>query len=465
MFPSQISGNFPGFRTVENSVLRMFNQLTDRFESIFRNLRGMGKITDSNIQGTSREIRRVLLEADVNFQVVKAFVNRVQNRATGTKILKSIRPGDQFIRIIHDELVKLLGSQVKPLDLGKKKPAIILMAGLQGSGKTTTCGKLARRLTKQGKTVMLAAADVYRPAAVEQLKIVGKTMNVPVYSENAGDPIAICIHAVAEAESNKIDVVILDTAGRLHVDGEMMTEIQDIDEAVNPTEILFVVDGMTGQDAVNSAEAFSTALPLTGTILTKMDGDARGGAAMSIAEVTGTPIKFIGVSEKSDGLEVFDPKRIADRILGFGDVVSLVEKTQSLVDQGVADKLRKKLQTNTFDLEDFKSQLGQLQNMGSLSQIMGMLPGTNRKMFKGMNLDDRQLVWTEAIINSMTKAERLNPQIINGRRRSRIARGAGRPVQEVNQLLKQFTQVQKIMKKMGKMKLPKQFQQQLMGLN
>ena len=321
----------------------MFNQLAERFESIFRDLRGLGKITDSNIQQTSREIRRVLLEADVNIVVAKDFVNRVKDRAEGTKVLKSVKPGEQFIKIIHDELVALLGNDVKSLELGSKKPAVILMAGLQGAGKTTTCGKLAFLLKKQKKSVLLAAADVYRPAAIEQLVQVGKSIDVPVYEEGAGDPVAICQSAVDEAKASKTDVVILDTAGRLHVDGEMMNEIQEISEAVSPNETMFVVDGMTGQDAVNSAKAFAAALPLTGTILTKLDGDARGGAAVSIAAVTGVPIKFIGVSEKVEGLEAFDPERIVNRILGLGDVVSLVEKAQDLFDENDAKKLEEKL--------------------------------------------------------------------------------------------------------------------------
>ena len=443
----------------------MFNQLADRFDTIFRNLRGLGKITDANIQQTSREIRRVLLEADVNFKVAKAFVSRVRDRAEGTKVLKSVKPGEQFIKIIHDELVNLLGKKAAPLKLGSKKPAVILMAGLQGSGKTTTCGKLAAALKKQGKSVLLTAADVYRPAAIEQLIQVGKTVDVPVYEEGTGDPVDICQSAVEEAVASKTDVVILDTAGRLHVDGEMMTEIQEIAEAINPVETLFVVDGMTGQDAVNSAKAFSAALTLTGTILTKLDGDARGGAAVSITEVTGVPIKFIGVSEKMDGLEVFDPKRIVDRILGFGDVVSLVEKAKDLVDEDQAAKLEKKLRNATFDLEDYKDQLKQLKKMGPLNQIVGMMPGMNRKMMKGLNLDDRQLIWTEAIIRSMTPAERKDPLMINGSRRSRIAKGSGRSVQEVNQLLKQFDQMKKMMKKMGKMKLPRNMNPEMLGLN
>ena len=443
----------------------MFNQLAERFESIFRDLRGLGKITDSNIQQTSREIRRVLLEADVNIVVAKDFVNRVKDRAEGTKVLKSVKPGEQFIKIIHDELVALLGNDVKSLELGSKKPAVILMAGLQGAGKTTTCGKLAFLLKKQKKSVLLAAADVYRPAAIEQLVQVGKSIDVPVYEEGAGDPVAICQSAIDEAKASKTDVVILDTAGRLHVDGEMMNEIQEISEAVSPNETIFVVDGMTGQDAVNSAKAFAAALPLTGTILTKLDGDARGGAAVSIAAVTGVPIKFIGVSEKVEGLEAFDPERIVNRILGLGDVVSLVEKAQDLFDENDAKKLEEKLKNATFDLEDFREQLKQIKSMGSLNQIMGMMPGMNRKLMKGMDFDDKKLIWTDAIISSMTFEERKNPIIIDGSRRSRISKGSGRTVQEINQLLKQFTEMKKMMKKMGKMKLPKNLKNQMLGLN
>jgi len=443
----------------------MFNQLAERFESIFRDLRGLGKITDSNIQQTSREIRRVLLEADVNIVVAKDFVNRVKDRAEGTKVLKSIKPGEQFIKIIHDELVALLGNDVKTLELGSKKPAVILMAGLQGAGKTTTCGKLALLLKKQKKSVMLAAADVYRPAAIEQLVQVGKSIDVPVYEQGAGDPVAICQSAVEEAKASKTDVVILDTAGRLHVDGEMMNEIQEIREAVSPNEIMFVVDGMTGQDAVNSAKAFAAALPLTGTILTKLDGDARGGAAVSITAVTGVPIKFIGVSEKVEGLEPFDPERIVNRILGFGDVVSLVEKAQDFVNEDDAKKLEEKLKNATFDLDDFRKQLKQIKSMGSLNQIMSMMPGMNRKLMKGMDFDDKKIIWTDAIISSMTFEERKNPSIIDGSRRSRISKGSGRTVQEINQLLKQFTEMKKMMKKMGKMKMPKNLKNQMMGIN
>ena len=429
----------------------MFDHITERFESIFRNLRGLGKITDKNINDTVREVRRALLDADVNFKVAKSFVKTVQEKAQGTKVLKSVKPGQQFVKIIRDELVALLGSDTEDLVL-KSKPAVILLAGLQGSGKTTTAGKLAQRLKKSGKLVLMVAADVYRPAAVQQLITVGKQADVAVYEEGTGDPLAICKRGIEEARSLKNDVVILDTAGRLHVDGEMMTEIQQIADMANPDEILFVADGMTGQDAVNSAQAFHEALPLSGVILTKMDGDARGGAAVSIREVTGKPIKFIGTSEKLDGLDVFDPKRIADRILGFGDLVSIVEKAQDVFDEDQAKDFQTKLVKNTFDLDDFKSQLQQMKNMGSMSQVLSMMPGMNSKALKQLNMDDRQVGWTEAIINSMTPGERQWPEIINGSRRLRISKGCGRPVQEINSLLNQFSQMKKMMKKMGKMK-------------
>ncbi len=429
----------------------MFGHITERFESIFRSVRGLGKITDKNINDTAREIRRALLDADVNFSVAKSFVKTVQEKAQGTKVLKSIKPGQQFVKIVQDEMVALLGEKVEDLEL-TSKPSIILLAGLQGAGKTTTAGKLANRLKKSGKSVLMVAADVYRPAAVQQLIMVGKQAEVPVYEEGTGDPLAICKRGIEQARSLKNDVVILDTAGRLHLDGEMMTEIQSISDAVNPDEILFVADGMTGQDAVKSAQAFHEVLPLTGVIITKMDGDARGGAAVSIREVTGKPIKFIGTSEKLDGLDVFDPKRIADRILGFGDVVSIVEKAQQVFDEDQSKDFQKKLVKNIFDLDDFKTQLQQMKKMGSMSQLISMMPGMNSKALKQFNMDDRQVGWTEAIINSMTLTERQQPQIINGSRRLRISKGCGRSVQEINALLKQFSQMKKMMKKMGKMK-------------
>jgi signal recognition particle subunit SRP54 len=339
------------------------------------------------------------------------------------------------------------------------------MAGLQGSGKTTTCAKLAKMFTNQNKKVLMVAADVYRPAAIEQLQSLGRQIDVPVYDEGLGDPVAICVNAVAKAKSEKVDIVILDTAGRLHIDGEMMNEIQHIWDEVKPNEILFVADSMTGQDAVTSAKAFSEALPLTGTILTKLDGDARGGAAVSIRQVTGTPIKFAGVSEKMDGLEPFNPKQMADRILGFGDVISLVEKAELVTDEIEVAKLEKKMRGNEFNLEDFQQQLMQLKKMGSLQQLMGMMPGINRKMLKGMDMDDRQLLWTEAIINSMTPSERRKPNLIDGSRRKRISLGSGRSLQEVNQLLKQFAQMKKMMKQFGKMKPGKMPMGNFMGIS
>ena len=442
----------------------MFEQITDRFDTIFRRLRGLGKITDTNIQETSREIRRVLLEADVNLQVARDFITHVKVKAEGTKVLKSIKPGEQFIKIIYEELIHVLGDETAEIDLNGK-PSVILMAGLQGSGKTTTCAKLAKMFTNQNKKVLMVAADVYRPAAIEQLQSLGRQIDVPVYDEGLGDPVAICVNAVAKAKSEKVDIVILDTAGRLHIDGEMMNEIQHIWDEVKPNEILFVADSMTGQDAVTSAKAFSEALPLTGTILTKLDGDARGGAAVSIRQVTGTPIKFAGVSEKMDGLEPFNPKQMADRILGFGDVISLVEKAELVTDEIEVAKLEKKMRGNEFNLEDFQQQLMQLKKMGSLQQLMGMMPGINRKILKGMDMDDRQLLWTEAIINSMTPSERSKPNLIDGSRRKRISLGSGRSLQEVNQLLKQFAQMKKMMKQFGKMKPGKMPMGNFMGIS
>ena len=432
----------------------MFDKITDKFTTVFQSLRGLGKITETNIQTTVRDIRIILLEADVNYSIVKSFIEKVKIRAEGTKVIKSIKPGEQFIKIIHDELVFLLGGKVSPLILGGKNPKIILLAGLQGSGKTTTAAKIANYLKNKGFTSLLVAADVYRPAAIEQLKTLGEQVDIPVFSLGKSDPVIICKKAVSEAISLGIDYVIFDTAGRLHLDGEMMEEIQSIHEKTHPDEILFVVDGMTGQDAVNSAKIFSKTLSLTGTILTKMEGDNRGGAAVSVAEVTGVPIKFLGVSEKINGLEVFDPKRIADRILGLGDVVSLVEKAQESIDKDNVQSIQKVLSGKEFDLNDFISQIRQMKKMGSLTQIVGMLPGVNRKMMKKMNLNEKQLVWSEAIIQSMTVQERCQPKIINGSRRKRIAEGSGRTIQEVNKLIKEFFQITKMMKQMSKKAFP-----------
>ena len=430
----------------------MFDQISNRFNSLLRDLRGLGKITDKNIQDTSREIRRILLEADVNINVTRDFVKRVKERSIGTKVIKSVKPGEQFIKIIHDELVHLFGDQNSELDFSNQNCTVMLLAGLQGSGKTTTCAKLAKRILDQGKSVLLVAADIYRPGAIKQLNVLAQKIDVPVFDSDTSDPVKICADAVEEAKESNIDCVILDTAGRMHVDGEMMLEIQQISESVSPSETLFIADGMTGQDAVNSAKAFNEALEITGIILTKMDGDARGGAAVSITSVINKPVKFIGVSEKINGLDVFDPKRMADRILGLGDVVGIVEKAEKIVNESEAKIMQEKILKNQFNLEDFKDQLFQIQKMGNINEIMNMIPGIPGKMKNKVNMDERQIIWTEAIINSMTEKERKNPQIINGSRRSRIASGSGRSVQEVNQLLKQFTEMQKMMKKFGKMK-------------
>jgi len=424
----------------------MFGQITEQFQSIFKNLRGFGKISDSNISDTVRSIRRTLIDADVNFKVVKSFVSRVEKKVIGTKVLNSIKPGEQFIKIIRDELTILLGSEKNDLIINNK-PSIILLAGLQGAGKTTSAGKLALMQKKSGKSVLLVPADTHRPAAVEQLSTLGNSINVSVFKSDSKDPLEICKNAVSKARASKIDLVIIDSAGRLHVDDEMMKEVSDISEHLSPDEILFVVDGMTGQDAVRSSIAFNDLLAASGVIITKMDGDTRGGAAVSIRESTGVPIKFIGNSESLDGFQAFEPQRIANRILGFGDIVSLVEKAETVFDEKKSKMIEKRIMNNSFDLDDYKDQLSQLKKMGPMNQILGLMPGMNSKMMKNLKMDDRQINWTEAIINSMTNYERKYPENINGSRRLRISKGSGRSVQEVNSLLKQFHQMKKMMKK------------------
>mgnify|MGYP001280144777 FL=1 len=432
--------------------MQMFGQITEQFQTIFKNIRGLGKITDKNINDSVRQVRRALIDADVNFKVVKSFVADVEEKAQGTKVLKSIKPGQQFIKIIRDELVSLLGSKDTGLNLNYD-PAVVLLTGLQGAGKTTTAGKLALKLKEEGRSVLLVAADVYRPAAIKQLIKLGRQVDVPVFTGDTNDdPLKICRDAIEKARSLKNNVVILDTAGRLHIDSNMMEEIQSIAHNTQPSEILFVADGMTGQDAVRSALSFHEAVPLSGVVLTKMDGDTRGGAAFSIKNVIGVPIKFIGTSESITGLEKFSPDRIADRILGFGDVVSLVEKAEKIFDEKNAQEIKNKISNNSFDLNDFKIQLQQLKNMGPIGELMGMMPGMNSKTLKQLNTDDRQINWTEAIINSMTENERKNPNSMNGSRRLRVSKGSGRPVQEVNALLKQFDQMKKMMKKMKNFK-------------
>ena len=425
----------------------MIDGISKRFDTIFRNLRGLGKITDQNIDHISREIRKALLEADVNFLVAKEFVNNVKISAQGTKVLKSIKPGEQFINIIHKEMIKTLGEDSSSIDLSSKLNSIMLI-GTQGSGKTTTASKLAFRFKNQEKKVLLVAADTYRPGAVNQLKTLGKQINVDVYHDDSNDPLLICKNALKKAKTKSVDIIIYDTAGRLNVDSEMMIEIQSLKEVLSPKEIFYVADSMTGQDMISSVKTFDEAIQLTGAIMTKLDGDSRGGAALSLRSVTGVPIKFVGVSEKYDGLEDFNAKQLADRILGFGDVVSLVEKVEKIVKEEDVASLEKKISNNSFDLNDFRTQIHQMKKMGSMTELIGMIPGISRK-FKSLSFDENQLVWTEAIINSMTPDERTRPEIINTSRKKRIALGSGRNVFEINSLLKKFLEMKKMMKKMN----------------
>ncbi|MDZ7722780.1 MAG: signal recognition particle protein [candidate division KSB1 bacterium] len=436
----------------------MFQELGDKLDNVFRKLKGHGKLTEKNISDTMREVRRVLLEADVNFKVAKQFINNVRERALGQDVLKSITPAQMVIKIINDELTALMGEKSEPLQLGSRIPACIMLCGLQGSGKTTLAGKLANHLRKKNRNPLLVAADIYRPAAVDQLKIIGEQLNIPVYSEDIKDAVKISTHAAGYARKNMLDTLILDTAGRLHIDDNMMQELEALKKAVKPEEILFVADAMTGQDAVNTANQFLERLDFTGVVLTKLDGDARGGAALSIRAVTEIPIKFVSVGEKLNQLEPFYPERMASRILGMGDVVSLVEKAQDTIDTQEAEKLEKKLRKQQFTLEDFYDQLQQIKKMGPLQDILAMMPGANNKAMKNLNVDDKALVHIEAIINSMTPKERHSPNILNGSRRKRIAVGSGTSVQQVNRLLNQFDMMKKMMKQMnksgGKMRMP-----------
>lgn len=425
----------------------MLEDLTQRLESAFKRLRGYGKLTEANIADSLTEIRRALLEADVNYKVVKDFVANVREKAVGEEVMRSVTPGQLIVKIVHDEMVRLLGSSTMQVKTAGIPPTILMLSGLQGSGKTTFAGKLANYLKKHGRKPMLVAADVYRPAAIEQLKVLGRSLDVPVYDEGAGDPVKIAFNAIAAARQKFCDTIILDTAGRLHIDEAMMDELVRVKSRIRPHEILFVADGMTGQDAVNTATSFAERLDFDGVVLTKMDGDARGGAALSIRAVTGKPIKFLSIGEKMDEIEQFHPDRIASRILGMGDVVTLVEKAQDSFDQAKAEKLEAKLRKAEFDLEDFREQLQQIKKMGSLDSLLKMIPGVGRQLGNA-NVDERGLVRTEAIINSMTKEERHNPRILNGNRRKRIAMGSGTRVQDVNQLMNQFQQMKKMMKQM-----------------
>jgi signal recognition particle subunit SRP54 len=428
----------------------MFQNLSDRLNEIFKRLRGHGRLTEDNITEALREVRLALLEADVNFKVVRSFLERVRQRAVGRDVLDSLSPGQQVVKVVYEELTALMGGAASPLRTAGQPPTVIMLVGLQGSGKTTTAGKLAGLLREKGRRPLLVAADLQRPAAQEQLATLGRTLGVEVY-RNAGlaSTVAVCREAVSQARSRLLDPVILDTAGRLHIDEPLMQELRAIKGEVKPTEILMVLDAMTGQDAVNSASTFHQALELTGTILTKLDGDTRGGAALSIREVTGTPIKFIGVGEKLDALEVFHPDRMASRILGMGDVLSLVERAEQAFDDKQAVTLQKKLKAQSFTLEDFREQLRQIRGMGPLDQLMGMIPGLSRlKGLPDTTAQEHDLKRVEAIIDSMTPGERQRPEILNGSRRKRIAAGSGTSVADVNRLLKQFGDMQKMMRQL-----------------
>lgn len=428
-----------------------FENLSEKLQNALGSLTGKGKLSEKDIDQAMREVRLALLEADVNFKVVKDFVKKIKEEALGEKVMNSLTPGQQVIKIVNEELTALMGSSESKLDLSKR-PSVIMMSGLQGAGKTTTCGKLAKKLKKDGKRPVLVACDVYRPAAIKQLKVVGESVDVPVFT--MGDkisPVDISRAAIEHAIKNNNDVVIIDTAGRLHIDEELMDELKAINDAVKPSEILLVLDSMTGQDAVNVAKTFDEKLSLTGVILTKLDGDARGGAALSLRAVTNKPIKFIATGEKMDALEVFHPERMASRILGMGDVLSLIEKAQASIDEQSAKELEQKLRSQTFTLDDFLVQMEQMRNMGPLDELIGMIPGMNNKALKGIKVDEKEFARVEAIIKSMTPKERMKPEIIDISRRRRIATGSGTSPAEVNRLLKQFKDLKKMMKQFGNM--------------
>jgi signal recognition particle subunit SRP54 len=431
----------------------VFENLSEKFQGVLKKLRGHGRITEGNVEGALNEVRLALLEADVNYKVVKDFVAAVKGKALGAEVLASLSPDQHFIKIVHDEMTRMMGAQAQELNLARKPPVPVMLVGLQGSGKTTTCGKLALYLQKRKRTPFLVPADVYRPAAIEQLKVLGRQLEIPVFdSRPDADPVEICREALKYAELNGFDTVLLDTAGRLHIDGPLMEELSRIKVAVDPGDILLVADAMTGQDAVNVAKAFHEKLTLTGVVLTKTDGDARGGAALSIRAVTGAPVKFVGTGEKLDALEPFHPERMASRILGMGDILTFVEKAQDQVDEKQAKELERKLRKNEFTLEDFRDQLLRLKKMGSMEEILGMIPGLGGKMkdLKGMAPDEGELKRVVAIIDSMTPQERRNARILNGGRRKRIAAGSGTTVQDVNRLMKNFQQAEAMIRRMSK---------------
>lgn len=438
----------------------MFDNLSERLERSFKILKGEGKITEINVAETLKDVRKALLDADVNYKVAKSFTDTVKEKALGQNVLTAVKPSQLMVKIVHDELAQLMGGETAELKL-ESKPAVILMSGLQGSGKTTFSGKLARMLkSKKNRRPLLVACDVYRPAAIEQLRVLAEQINVPMYSDpTSKDPVKIAKDAIQEAKAKGYDLVIVDTAGRLAVDEEMMNEIEAIKKAINPDETLFVVDAMTGQDAVNTAREFNERLDFNGVVLTKLDGDTRGGAALSIRTVVNKPIKFVGTGEKLDAIDQFHPARMADRILGMGDIVSLVERAQEQYDEEEAKRLQKKIQKNQFDFNDFMSQIQQIKKMGNLKELASMIPGVG-KALKDIDVDDNAFKSIEAIINSMTPKERTHPEILNGSRRQRIAKGSGTSVQEVNRLISQFDQTRKMMKmvtggNMAKMMMPR----------
>ncbi len=434
----------------------MFESLGDRLQSAIDKIKGYGKITEENISDVTREIRLALLEADVNYKVVKEFIASVKEKALGEEVKKSLKPGEVFVKILKDELVSLLGGEKEELNLNGN-PAVLMLVGLQGSGKTTTIAKLANMLRKKHKkNPLLVACDVYRPAAIDQLKQLGKELNIPVYEEGNNNPVTIAKNAISYAKENKYDYVLIDTAGRLHIDEELMEELSNIYNEVSPNETILVIDSMTGQDAINVIEGFNNKLKLTGAILTKLDGDTRGGAALSIRHLTNVPIKFIGVSEKMDGLEEFYPERMATRILGMGDIMSMIEKAESVIDEEEALKTAKKMQKGDFDLEDFLSQLNQIKKLGPLENLIKMIPGAKKMGLSNVKIDPKDMAHIEAIIQSMTPEERKNPSILKASRKVRIAKGSGRSVEEVNRLLKQFEEMKKMMKMMknGNFKMP-----------
>ncbi len=434
----------------------MFESLQDRLEGIIHKVKGYGKITEENISEMVREVRLALLEADVNYKVVKEFTNNVKEKALGEEVSKSLKPGEVFVKIVNDELINLLGGEKEELNLSGN-PAVLMLVGLQGSGKTTTIGKLSLFLRKKhAKKPLLVACDIYRPAAIEQLKTIGKELNIPVYDEGLNNPVQTSVNAINYAKENGYDYVLIDTAGRLHIDDNLMDELNNIKDNVNPKEILLVIDSMMGQDAINVITGFNERLALTGVVLTKLDGDTRGGVALSVRYLTNIPIKFIGVSEKMDGLDSFDPKRMADRILGMGDIISIVEKASEVIDEEDAKNTLKKMQKGNYDLNDFLNQMKQIRKMGPLENLIKLIPGAKKMGLSNIQIDPKQLAHIEAIILSMTVKERKNPDIIKASRKTRIAYGSGRSVSEVNKLLEQFLQYKKMMKQMasGNFKMP-----------